>query len=199
MEITEEIKGYLIKQYGDEKTFAEIAPNSTNSNVKAIDYDDVRRKIVGDRCESADALYITKKHFNFIEFKTGFASDKNDVNTNTHKENLKLKIRLKAFETMAVFRDIIIPSYEANERKIIGKRRYIAVVDAKDKPVDAYQDVLACISGANDECSNYKKSIYKWLRDSLIVYRRSFDGKKLFYDYTDVWYDFEFDNKIKDL
>ncbi|MDY3795208.1 MAG: hypothetical protein SOZ81_00630 [Agathobacter sp.] len=196
MGITEDIRNYLTDNYGDEVTFAEIAPNSTDSQLKAIDFDNVKRKIVGDKCESADALYITNS-FNFIEFKTGFASEKTDINTKTHKENLKLKIRLKAFETMALFRDVIIPSLGANERMIIGKRRYIAVIDSKEKPTDAYQDVLAEISGTQDNISEYKKSIFIWLTDSLAVYRRELDGKKLFYDYTDVWYDFEFDNKIE--
>lgn len=198
MGITEDIRNYLIDNYGDEVTFAEIAPNSTDSQLKAIDFDNVKRKIVGDKCESADALYITNS-FNFIEFKTGFASEKTDINTKTHRENLKLKIRLKAFETMALFRDVIIPSLGANERMIIGKRRYIAVIDSKEKPTDAYQDVLAEISGTQDNISEYKKSIFAWLADSLAVYRRELDGKKLFYDYTDVWYDFEFDNKIGSL
>ena len=196
MGITEDIRNYLIDNYGDEVTFAEIAPNSSDSQLKAIDFDNVKRKIVGDKCESADALYITNS-FNFIEFKTGFASEKTDINTKTHRENLKLKIRLKAFETMALFRDVIIPSLGANERMIIGKRRYIAVIDSKEKPTDAYQDVLAEISGTQDNISEYKKSIFAWLADSLAVYRRELDGKKLFYDYTDVWYDFEFDNKIE--
>lgn len=196
MGITEDIRNYLIDNYGDEVTFAEIAPNSTDSQLKAIDFDNVKRKIVGDKCESADALYITNS-FNFIEFKTGFASEKTDINTKTHKENLKLKIRLKAFETMALFRDVIIPSLGVNERMIIGKRRYIAVIDSKEKPTDAYQDVLAEISGTKDNISEYKKSIFIWLEDSLAVYRRELDGKKLFYDNTDVWYDFEFDNKIE--
>lgn len=196
MGITEDIRNYLIDNYGDEVTFAEIAPNSTDSQLKAIDFDNVKREIVGDKCESADALYITNS-FSFIEFKTGFASEKTDINTKTHKENLKLKIRLKAFETMALFRDVIIPSLGVNERMIIGKRRYIAVIDSKEKPTDAYQDVLAEISGTQDNISEYKKSIFAWLADSLAVYRRELDGKKLFYDYTDVWYDFEFDNKIE--
>lgn len=39
----------------------------------------------------------------------------------------------------------------------------------------------------------------KWLGDSLAVYQRELDNKKLFYDRTDVWYDFEFDNNIKQL
>lgn len=198
MGITEDIRNYLIDNYGDEVTFAEIAPNSTDSQLKAIDFDNVKREIVGDKCESADALYITNS-FNFIEFKSGFASEKTDINTKTHKENLKLKIRLKAFETMALFRDVIIPSLGANERMIIGKRRYIAVIDSKEKPTDAYQDVLAEISGTQDNISEYKKSIFIWLTDSLAVYRRELDGKKLFYDYTDVWYEYEFDNKIKKL
>lgn len=138
MGITEDIRNYLIDNYGDEVTFAEIAPNSTDS-------------------------------------------------------------QLKAFETMALFRDVIIPSLGAKERMIIGKRRYIAVIDSKEKPTDAYQDVLAEISGTQDNISEYKKSIFIWLTDSLAVYRRELDGKKLFYDYTDVWYEYEFDNKIKKL
>lgn len=160
MGITEDIRSYLINNYGEEVTFEKIAPNSTHSQIKAIDYDEVRKRIVGDKCESADALYITN-HFNFIEFKTGFASDKSDLNTKTHKENLKLKIRLKAFETMALFRDVIIPSAEKDEKMIIGKRRYIAVIDAKENPTDAYMDVLADISGSNDDISDYKKDMYK--------------------------------------
>lgn len=196
MEITEEIREYLTKKYGDEIEFAQIAPNSTNSQIKAIDFDKVKTKLVGNRCESADALYITK-NFNFIEFKTGFASDKQDINIKTHKENLKLKIRLKAFETMALFRDVIIPSAGRDEKEIIGKRKYIAVIDAKENPMDAYQDVLANISDSKDSISDYKKNLMKWLGDSLAVYQRECDKKKLFYDRTDVWYDFEFDHNIE--
>lgn len=192
----QKIKTYLQQEYGNEKTIEELAPNNhINCKETAFDYDEMKRQVVKDQCDSADALYITK-WFNFIEFKTGFAKHKNGDNERTHKENLKLRIRLKAYESIALFEKVILPKGGFEENEINGKRRFVAVIDAKEAPLEGMTDILAELSDCKDAVPNYKKDLHKWLSDSLLYYRKEFDGKHIFYDDTQVWYDYEVNQKI---
>lgn len=192
----QKIKSYLQQEYGEEKTLEELAPNNHIScKQKAFDYDEMKRKIVKDQCDSADALYITK-WFNFMEFKTGFSKPEKDVNERTHKENLKLRIRLKAFESIALFEKVILPKGGFAEDEINGKRRFVAVIDTKEVPLEGVTDVMAELAGCVDDVPNYKKDLNKWLQDSLMYYRKEFDGKHIFYDDTRVWYDYEVNKEI---
>lgn len=193
----QKIKAYLQQEYGEEKTLEELAPNNQIScNKKAFDYDEIKRKTVKDTCESADALYITK-WLNFIEFKTGFARPEKGVNERTHKENLKLKIKLKAYESISLFEKVILPKGGFPEDEINGKRRFVAVIDTKERPLEGVTDIMAELSGCTDSVPNCKKDLHKWLADSLIYYRKEFDGKHIFYDDTQVWYDYEINQKIE--
>lgn len=87
----------------------DLCPNNhILCNVPVIDYDKLRVKLVGDRCTSADALLIGK-WVNFIEFKTGFAKEDKSIKEDTKKENLQLAIRLKAYESLALFEKVLLP------------------------------------------------------------------------------------------
>ena len=96
-----DVRKYIEGTYDEtiiSKTFSEIAENfKIQSEIECYDYDKIKRQIMGDRCASADALYL-KRFIYFIEFKTGFATEKTDANTRTHLENLKLRIKIKAYE-----------------------------------------------------------------------------------------------------
>lgn len=193
----QKIKAYLQQEYGVEKTLKELAPNNHIScKKKAFDYDAIKRQAVRDTCESADALYITK-WFNFIEFKTGFAKQEHGVNERTHKENLKLRIRLKAYESISLFEKVILPKGGFAEDEINGKKRFVAVIDTKEVPLEGVTNIMAELSGCTEEVPNYKKDLHKWLADSLLYYRKEFDGKHIFYDDTQVWYDYEINQKIE--
>lgn len=192
----QEIRKYLRNEYGEEKKLEELSDhNNFKSAEKAFDYDYIKRKTVKDKCESADALYITK-WINFIEFKTGFATKADTVNLKVQKENLKLRIKVKAYESLALFEKVILPKGNFTEDIIAGRRRFIAVIDTKNEPLDGMANILAQQAECLDEISDYKKDLYKWLKDSLICYRKEFDGKHIFYDDTKVWYDYELPNEI---
>ncbi len=195
----QKIKTYLRQEYGEEKAIEELAPNNHIScKQRAFDYDEIKRQVVKDQCDSVDALYITK-WFNFIEFKTGFSKPDKDVNERTHKENLKLRIRLKAYESIALFEKVILPKGGFAETEINGKRRFVAVIDTKAVPLEGMTDILSDLSGCKDSVPNYKKDLNKWLSDSLLYYRKEFDGKHIFYDDTQVWYDYEVSRKITNI
>lgn len=183
---TEDIKDYLKQHHPHVEQFCKLAENHVNisSQLEAFDYDLIKNDLSGDKCESADALYL-KKHIYFIEFKTGFATEKSDANTRTHKENLKLKIRLKAYESLALFEKILLPEIGDGSLNEKLQKQYIAVIDSEVRPMQAYADVLKEKSGRKD---TFRHEIFK---NSLLIYGKEMkNGKKLFYDRVDVWYDF---------
>lgn len=192
---TEDIKDYLKQHHPHVEQFCKLAENHVNisSQLEAFDYDLIKNDLSGDKCESADALYL-KKHIYFIEFKIGFATEKSDANTRTHKENLKLKIRLKAYESLALFEKILLPEIGDGSLNEKLQKQYIAVIDSEVRPMQAYADVLKEKSGRKD---TFRHEIFK---NSLLIYGKEMkNGKKLFYDRVDVWYDFEFDRKAEKL
>lgn len=192
---TEDIKDYLKQHHPHIEQFCKLAENHVNicSQLKAFNYDLIKNDLSGDKCESADALYL-KKHIYFIEFKTGFATEKSDANTRTHKENLKLKIRLKAYESLALFEKMLLPEIGDGSLNEKLQKQYIAVIDSEVRPMQAYADVLKEKSGRKD---TFRHEIFK---NSLLIYGKEMkNGKKLFYDRVDVWYDFEFDRKAEKL
>ena len=189
---TKEIADFLDAQNYIKRTFAEISEHHENikSEQMVYDFDAIKRSLAGEKCTSADAMYL-KKHIYLIEFKTGFASEKKDVNTNTHKENLKLKIRLKAYESLALFEKIIVPKIEDGILDEKVQKICIAVIDTAPDPMQAYADILREKSG---NLNTFRNEIFK---DSLLIYgKETRNKKKLFYDRVDVWYDYEFDKKI---
>ena len=177
------------------RTFSEIAKNPrVQSEVNCYDYDIIKRKIMGDKCASADALYL-KRFIYFIEFKTGFATERTDANTRTHLENLKLRIKIKAYESLGLFEKIILSDIADGKLDDNIQKKYIAVIDSLETPMDAYEDILQEASGCT--VSN-KEELKKLYTNSLLNYRKSApNGKYIFYDGIEVWYDFEFDGKIQ--
>lgn len=192
---TKDIEEFLDKEGMPKIPFCDIADQHKNikSDIEAYNYDRVKEMLAGARCESADALYL-KRHVYLFEFKTGFATEKTDANTNTHKENLKLKIRLKAYESLALLEKLLIPAIGDGELSSKTQKVYVAVVDAQKIPMQAYADVLRKKSGKEP---SFCHDIFQ---NSLLIYGKEVKGgKKLFYDRVDVWYDFEFDDKIQKL
>ena len=149
---------------------------------------------MGDRCASADALYL-KRFLYFIEFKTGFATEKTDANTRTHLENLKLRIKIKAYESLGLFEKVILPDIKDGCLAENIQKKYIAVIDSLESPMDAYEDILREASG---QTVNNKEELKNLYINSLLNYRKSApNGRYVFYDGIEVWYDFEFDAKIQ--
>lgn len=196
----DEIEKFLIKTYSHDeikikKPITEIADNNhIKGNFEAFDFDAIKEQILPS-CDSADALYMNK-WINFIEFKTGFALEKNDINAKTHKENLQLKIRLKAYESMSLFEKVIMEKAKIPLSTIEDKRRFVAVIDCATHADDASVDAIADLSGITNT-TGFKSTLHKWLNNSLALYRRESDGKHIFYDETQVWYDYEFEKNIK--
>lgn len=198
MSTIQEIREYVENTYDMQivhKTFQEVAKNSKiESNEMCYEYDKIKEAVIGNKCASADALYL-KRFIYFIEFKTGFATEKTDANTNTHKENLQLRIKIKAYESLALFEKIILPEIGDGQLASRIQKKYIAVIDSLESPMDAYEDILGEESGRT--VSN-KEELEKLYTDSLLNYRKSANnGKYVFYDGIEIWYDFEFDNKIQ--
>lgn len=198
MSTIEDVREYIENTYDAgriKNTFFKIAKNPKIQSVReCYDYDDIKRQIIGDKCASADALYL-KRFIHFIEFKTGFATEKTDANTRTHLENLKLRIKIKAYESLALFEKIILP--EIGDGKLVDsiQKKYVAVIDSLESPMDAYEDILQEASGNTVKNKEELKRLYE---NSLLNYRKSAcNGKYVFYDGIEVWYDFEFDGKIQ--
>lgn len=198
MSTIQEIKEYVENTYDMQtiyKSFQEVANNSNiESNVKCYEYDKIKEAVIGNKCASADALYL-KRFIYFIEFKTGFATEKTDANTRTHLENLQLRIKIKAYESLALFEKIILPDIGNGQLASKIQKKYIAVIDSLESPMDAYEDILEEESGRTVTNKEELKKLYS---DSLLNYRKSAkNGKNVFYDGIEIWYDFEFDNKIQ--
>lgn len=194
----EDVRKYIEDTYDVadiNRTFSEIAENSKiQSQIECYDYDKIKRQIMGDRCASADALYL-KRFIYFVEFKTGFATEKTDANTRTHLENLKLRIKIKAYESLGLFEKVILSEIGNGQLGDSIQKKYIAVIDSLESPMEAYEDILQEASG---NTIRNKEELRKLYVNSLLNYRKSApNGKYVFYDGIDVWYDFEFDNKIQ--
>lgn len=189
---TKDIMKFLNEEDAVKVPFCKLADHHENikSEIEAFDYDKIKDRKAGAKCESADALYL-RKHIYLIEFKTGFATKKSDANIKTHKENLKLRIRLKAYESLALLEKLILPTIGDGDLSGKIQKIYIAVIDSQEVPMQAYADILRVKSG---EEPTFCHEIFK---NSLLIYGKEVkNGKKLFYDRVDVWYDYEFDSKI---
>lgn len=198
MSTIEDVRKYIEDTYDVadiNRTFSEIAENSKiQSQIECYDYDKIKRQIMGDRCASADALYL-KRFIYFVEFKTGFATEKTDANTRTHLENLKLRIKIKAYESLGLFEKVILSEIGNGQLGDSIQKKYIAVIDSLESPMEAYEDILQEASG---NTIRNKEELRKLYVNSLLNYRKSApNGKYVFYDGIDVWYDFEFDSKIQ--
>ncbi|MCB7319569.1 hypothetical protein [Lacrimispora sp. 210928-DFI.3.58] len=194
---TKDIYNELEKKYNHKGAFAELSNNAAIKSIEtAYDYDEIKQQLAGQKCTSADALLV-RRHIYFIEFKTGFASKKEDINTTTHKDNLRLNIRLKAYESLALFEKIILEGIGDGKLAPNVKKVYIAVIDTSADPMMGYLDILQGESGQLQERQKEHKKIFE---NSLLNYRKTvMGGRALFYDCLEIWYDFEFDARVSKL
>ena len=191
------IKEYLDTNYPYIKTLANLSNNlNITSQENAYDFDEIKRKIYPTCC-SADALLI-KKRLNIIEFKTGFSTPNSTLSDKTKKENLMLKIKQKASDSLRILDISIIAQIEKIDNDQLDsriKKVYCAVIDSGSCPVlgeEIYADIIAQAGNVCDPTS-YKKLI----ENSLKVYQKETAyHEKLFYYETYVLYDYEFDNKV---
>lgn len=191
------LKEYLDSNYPYSDTLANLSNNSNiTSQESAYDFDKIKSKIYPTCC-SADALLL-KKRLNLIEFKTGFSTSDSTISDKIKKENLMLKIRQKASDSLRILDICIIGKIEKkDDDRLDGriKKVYCAVIDSESCPVLGEEMYADIISQAGNVCNptSYKKLI----ENSLKVYQKETDcHEKLFYYETHVLYDYEFDNKV---
>lgn len=192
----ENIISYLDTNYNHKKTLSELSNNpKITSTISAYDFDKIKRIIYRDRCTSADALLI-KKNLNLIEFKTGFDSPDESLSDKVKKENLMLKIRLKAYESLHLLQTAIIDEISPDDKlceKI--KTIFCAVIDTNE-PVVGDEVIVDILSDAGS-LNGTKSFKTKITEDTLKMYRKETNKhKKLFYDDVFVLYDYEFDNNV---
>ena len=190
----EKIYKELEDKFGYKSNFQNLANNPViESTQEAFDYDKIKERLAGQKCTSADALLV-RRNLYFIEFKTGFAVQKQDINATTHKDNLRLNIRLKAYESLALFEKIILPEVEDGKLEEKTQKYYIAVIDTEKDPMMPYADILRRKSGVEEMRCKEQKRIFE---NSLLNYRKEVSGgQRIFYDNVEVWYDREFDARI---
>lgn len=191
-----DIVTYLNDNYNYVKSLSEL---SNNEKIKctenAFNFDDIKGAIYGDRCASADALLI-KRNLNLIEFKTGFDAPEETLPDKIRKENLLLKIRIKAYESLHLLQTAIIDEISPDD-KLADNIKFVfcAVIDTAEKAVaeDLIADIISDAGGIREEKS-FKVRI---IENGLAMYRKQTDKrKKLFYDETFVLYDYEFDSNV---
>lgn len=192
----EKIKGYLDEKHKHVGPISAFANNpKITSNLIVYNFDKIKSDIYRDSCASVDVLLV-KKNLNLIEFKTGFCAPDDSVNEKTKKENLQLRIRLKAYESLHLLQTAIleeIEEYGKLEPHI--KTIFCAVIDTERPEIgdEVYTDILADAGGIRE----YQSLKVKIAEDVLRLYRKETTAhKKLFYDETFVLYDYEFDSNI---
>lgn len=187
---------YLNDNYNYVKSLSEL---SNNEKIKctenAFNFDDIKGDIYGEHCASADALLI-KRNLNLIEFKTGFDVPEETLPDKIRKENLLLKIRIKAYESLHLLQTAIIDEISPDD-KLADNIKFVfcAVIDTAEKAVadDLITDIISDAGGIRENKS-FKVRI---VENALAMYRKQTDKrKKLFYDETFVLYDYEFDNNV---
>ena len=191
-----DIVTYLNDNYNYVESLSEL---SNNEKIKctenAFNFDDIKGAIYGDHCASADALLI-KTNLNLIEFKTGFDAPEETLPDKIRKENLLLKIRIKAYESLHLLQTAIIDEISPDNKLADGiKFVFCAVIDTAEKAVadDLITDIISDAGGIRENKS-FKVRI---VENALAMYRKQTDKrKKLFYDETFVLYDYEFDNNV---
>lgn len=191
-----DIIAYLNDNYNYVKALSEL---SSNKKIKctenAFNFDDIKGAIYGEHCASSDALLI-KRNLNLIEFKTGFDAPEETLPDKIRKENLLLKIRIKAYESLHLLQTAIIDEISPDD-KLADNIKFVfcAVIDTAEKAVadDLITDIISDAGGIREEKS-FKVRI---IENALAMYRKQTDKrKKLFYDETFVLYDYEFDNNV---
>jgi hypothetical protein len=191
-----DIVNYLNNNYPFVKTIAELSNNEKIECAEnAFDFDEIKKAIYKENCASSDALLI-KRNLNLIEFKTGFDAPEETLSDKIRKENLLLKIRIKAYESLHLLQTAIIDEISSEDKLSSNiKIVFCAVIDTQEKAVadDLIADIISDAGGMRDEMS-FKVRI---IDTGLAMYRKQTDRqKKLFYDETFVLYDYEFDKNI---
>ena len=191
-----DISAYLDENYNYKKTLSDLSNNKKiKSDIIAYDFDEIKRVIYKEQCTSADALLI-KRNLNIIEFKTGFDSPDNSLSEQIKKENLRLSIRIKAYESLHLLQTAIINEISLDGQLDNGiKTVFCAVVDTNEPLIaeETYVDILSDAGGVREHKS-LKISI---VENILSLYRKETDKhKKLFYDDIIVLYDYEFDRRV---
>lgn len=191
------IKEYLNNNYPYVETLAKLSNNSKiTTKDLAFDFDKIKC-VIYPECSSADALLI-KKRLNLIEFKTGFDNPDKTLMDKTKKENLMLKIKEKADESLRILDIGIIGQIEKidNEQLDNGVMKvYCAVIDVGSNAVVGEDVIIDIIAKAGDVSNpvSYKNII----DNNLKRLRKETDRhEKLFYNETFVMYDYEFDKNI---
>lgn len=193
----ERIKKYLDTKYPYIGTLASLSNNSKiTSQENAYNFDEIKRKVYPECC-SADALLIGKR-INLIEFKTGFATPDITETDKIKKENLKLKIKAKASDSLRILDINIIGQIQIIDHDQLDsriKKVYCAVIDVENNSVLG-EDVLTDIIAQSGKISN--STSYKTLiENSLKVFQKETDQHEyLFYNQIFVFYDYEFDQKV---
>lgn len=196
----ERIKKYLDTKYPYIGTLASLSNNSKiTSQENAYNFDEIKRKVYPECC-SADALLIGKR-INLIEFKTGFATPDITETDKIKKENLKLKIKAKASDSLRILDINIIGQIQIIDNDQLDsriKKVYCAVIDVENNSVLG-EDVLTDIIAQSGKISN--STSYKTLiENSLKVFQKETDQHEyLFYNQIFVFYDYEFDQKYLNL
>jgi hypothetical protein len=191
-----DIIAYLNDNYNYVKSLSELSNNEKiKSTENAFNFDDIKGAIYGEHCASADALLI-KRNLNLIEFKTGFDAPEETLPDKIRKENLLLKIRIKAYESLHLLQTAIIDEISPDD-KLADNVKFVfcAVIDTAEKAVaeDLITDIISDAGGIREEKS-FKVRI---IENGLAMYRKQTDKrKKLFYDETFVLYDYEFDSNV---
>lgn len=191
-----DIIAYLNDNYKYVKSLSELSNNERiKSTENAFNFDDIKGAIYGEHCASADALLI-KRNLNLIEFKTGFDAPEETLPDKIRKENLLLKIRIKAYESLHLLQTAIIDEISPDD-KLDDNIKFVfcAVIDTAEKSVaeDLITDIISDAGGIQEQKS-FKVRI---IENGLSMYRKQTDKrKKLFYDETFVLYDYEFDSNV---
>ena len=166
-----DITSYLDTNYNYKDSLSVLSNNKKIScTTIAYDFDKIKYCIYRDNCASADALLI-KRNLNLIEFKTGFSSPEDNADDKLRKENLVLKIRAKAYESLHLLETAIID--EISENDTLDKNikiTFCAVIDT-DIPVvaeEAITDILS-VEGGVRENKDFKTRI---IENALGMYRK---------------------------
>lgn len=187
---------YLDSHYNYKDTIATLSKNlKIKDQTQVYDYDKIKEAIYG-HCRSVDVLLI-KRDINLIEFKTGLAISFDSENERLKKENMKLSIRLKAYESLHLLQTAIIDEISCGDKLAEDIRIvFCAVIDTNEPIVaeDAYVDILSDAGGVS-ETESFK---VKLIKEVMSIYRKETNKhKKLFYDDAFVIYDYEFDKQRK--
>ena len=188
---------YINNTYGNiENLIQKVCELAGNDKItceeEVYSFDKIKEATCRDGVKSCDALYI-KKNINLIEFKTGFNTVDCNASDKLKKENMLLKIKGKASDSLHILEKLLLKKVFRDESQS-PKMVMCAVIDSNESAIaeDCYVDILSERAGLAVS-SNWKEK----LSEVLSLYRKETKtGEKLFYDDTFVLYDYEFDDKF---